>query len=41
LGENAEYDEDGVSMKLRNVDILPQHYMDSQARRPWHSNIWW
>jgi len=41
------YPEDGGNMDLRNVGILPQHYMTSQPRRtrlesslPWnHSNL--
>jgi len=27
--------EDGGSMVLQNVGILPQHYMASQSRKPW------
>jgi hypothetical protein len=31
--------EDGGSMVLRNVDILPHHYTASQPRRPRHACI--
>jgi hypothetical protein len=34
------HSEDGGSMALRNVDILPQHYTASQPRRPRRECFW-
>jgi len=31
----GDHSEDGESMVLQNIGVLPQHYMVSQFRGPW------